>query len=260
MVFKKRTAKTRKRTPARKTRVRSKKMHKRGMKASSNCITFYSKSQMPLPTMYKCKFVIFGKCILGAGLTDNSAGVKLNSPYIPFNNAAQGAFATMSPASATNQPVGLTNLWNSSMYQNFRIYASKIDIKISQVLATDTAEITVIPAVTGAQMATLAGLQPEQLPQIPFSKYIITTQARQNHISNYMTCHKLLGVPKAAIDLDLSNNFTGALGSDPAGLMYWYINIRSSDQEATLNDIVLDVKVTYYTELWRLYDASLHNT
>jgi len=226
------------------------------MRISRNVIKYSVRNKLPLPPRFKTKFTMFGKLVLASGFTNANGAISANELTAPFNNTFMGMWSNVNPAFATNQPTAMTTLLNANCYENYRVYASSIKLKIPQIAALDCCEVLTIPVTD----INLTASEFRKLAQQPYSKWITTTNARQNFVKNYMTTHKIYGTTARAVQDDVSTNFQGNLGQAPFKTWFWYVFVQSSDLQNTTNDIVLDVQIDYYVELWNLQTGLLVET
>lgn len=228
-----------------------------GFSASPTLVTYMSKGQSPFPRRYR---TIFHSSIYGfvaAGSTSGHFTVNMNSAYLPW---AGGAWPNALPAIATLQPAGYSSVVNGTLYQNVRVYGSKLSVEFLPQALTDTVQVTLTPAVSAAVPTSVATAMAQ-----PYTKQLLMSSSKMNSrngsfISNYMSQSKLLGVNKKAIEFDLSGNYTHTYNGDPANLFYWVVNLTTPDAVALATNLEYRVKLNIYCELYNDSAAILPQT
>lgn len=215
---------------------------------------------VPFPSKYFTKFTgtLTGR-LAAATLTDKQLPIKMNSIITPFDQCTDPAFTFPSINPLVYVLAGTSNLLNVNMYNYFRVLGCRIDIDIQPDDISDVMMCTVTP--------TNSDLFPTNVREATEQKFtmigtfgngrepVITTMSgrilnKARSMKHYMTTAKFLGVPKKAIDYDLSGVYTGSYASDPAGLHYWNVWIGPLDGVATSSPVAFRITVTYYTEVY----------
>lgn len=218
-------------------------------------------SQVPVPQRYRCKFVTsvqFNMIVGAGGAASGIIPVKMNSIFHPWANSGLGAnpYANFGPqAVGTLQPSGYASLINANLYKRWRVYSSAIELKFNPSAQADTLIVAVTPSDNPAIPTSSA-----QAQQQPYCKFRIQQSNQIGVVKNYITQHKLVGATKRAIEDDLSGNFQGNAGGDPADVLYWVINWSTVDTLANTTPIICEIKLTYYCELFGDFGAALLET
>lgn len=228
-----------------------------GFNASPTLVTYMSKGQSPFPRRYR---TIFHSSIYGfvaAGATSGHFTVNMNSAYLPW---AGGTWPNALPAIATLQPAGYSSIVNGTLYQNVRVYGSKLLIEFLPQALTDTVQVTLTPAVSPAVPTSVATAMAQ-----PYTKQLLMSSSKMNSkngsfISNYMSQSKLLGVAKKAIEFDLSGNYTHVYNGDPVNLFHWVVNLTTPDAVALATNLEYRAKLMIYCECYNDSAAILSQT
>lgn len=229
----------------------------RGFSASPTLVTYMSNGQSPFPRRYRTKFnaSIYG--YVAAGSTSGHFSVNLNSAYLPF---AAGSWPNALPAIATLQPAGYSSVVNQTLYQNVRVYGSKLLVEFLPQALTDTVQVTLTPSVSAATPTSVANAMAQ-----PYNKQLLMSSSKMNSrtgsfISNYMSQSKLLGVNKKAIEYDLSGAYTHLYNADPTNTFSWVVNLTTPDAVALATNLEYRVKLVIYCELYNDSAAILPQT
>lgn len=136
------------------------------------------------------------------------------------------------------QPVGFDELM--ALYARFRVTGSKITVRATKALQTETDDLVVLPTA----LSTLVGTDLDTLAEQPFAKrkvgkFGIITPV----ISSYMSTGAMYGLSKQAVRAE--KDFTGTSGSDPSLPWYWTVAYQSIDRSST-QAIYAAVTIEYY--------------
>lgn len=200
--------------------------------------------------------------------TDGTSGyfaLKLNSPYRPVDVA--GTTLTSPNFTGANNRTGLSNgisgaatlealfprgysqLASDTMYQKYRVYASKIRVTVVPGAQADTSIVTVIPITDVVGLGEFAGLS----QNVAFSKERVVTQGADNNantVSNYIDMQSLYGKTKAQIMAD--DEFSASYNDDPVAgkLGLWLVKYNKLNGSANyVSQLSFNIEVIYYTEL-----------
>lgn len=212
---------------------------------------------LPFPPRYKTKltFSVYGILEAGDldGIGEGRCWVNLNSPYHPIENTSwgplgSGPFTLPTVSHATIQPAAFSQICNATLYQSFRCYGSSIKITLTPKQTADNIELAITPSnQTGAPIAVATAMAR------PYSKRALMQVGKGKlGVNNYMSTNRLLGVTKSAIQNDLSGQFIGTFGTNPASQQYWIINVAKPNTTDSDADMDFEMTVTYYVEFFDL--------
>lgn len=213
------------------------------MTASKDLIVYMSPQQMPFPPRYRTKL----QCDLQGYVTSATAAsgnfyFLMNSIYLP---AASGGFPNSSPAIASLLPTGYSSLLNAHLYQRFRVFASKITVQVVPSAQADTVNFTITPSnAAGTPSVTYTAMAQ------PYTTSRLCQSNQKSFVKNFITQHKLEGVPKKAIEDDLSGNYEGSYATQVNQPRYWNCNWSTVDAVNTTTPLLFVVRLEYFVEMW----------
>jgi len=163
----------------------------------------------------------------------------------PLNLAGSGYNDLPNPLGvtlATAQCIGYSEL--KAIYNNWRVYGSKISVTLTPQALTDTVQLAVLPSYNSIISESLATVQ-----QQPFAKSMQVSSSRGSGrpLTNFITQHKLAGVRRQAIEDDLSGKFAANPGN-PSVTATWNIFWETPDGVNLATNCTYNVKLTYFVE------------
>jgi hypothetical protein len=159
----------------------------------------------------------------------------------------------------TAMPIGLSQiLGQNAIYENFRVYASKISMRVISGNTNDQIAFVIYPIAS----AGTPGVNFQRLIENPLRSgpkiidYYGT--AHFNTLTNYKTISSIVGVhPNAVRD---AVEYAGNYNSQPAALVRWGVSIYNTLFLDFTDDIPIEIKLTYWTEFYNINDRSMKIT
>lgn len=226
--------------------------------ANKGMISYMAPLQQPMPPRYRCKFSIGAQFNVdpAQNVASGSFRVDMNNIREPFSPSGLDAvpYANFAPGTAaTLNPANYSALVNAQLYQKYRVYSSKMILKVIPSAQADTVMVTVVPALstTGPTSTGTALAQ-------PFCKSRLFQSSQIGVISNYIAQHTLAGTTRRAIEDDLSNRYMGRYTNDTIEQFYWFVNWNTVDAINLSTPLIFEVKMEYYCELFS--DVSAQTT
>lgn len=195
--------------------------------------------------------------LAAATLADQILPIKMNSVYLPFEQCTAAAFTFPSITTTSYQMAGFNNIFNVNLYNYYRVLGCRIDIDLQPDDIADVMNCTITPTnnigfPTNVREATEQKFTVLGVFGNGRDPVITTMSGRQmpkaKSLTSYMTTARFLGVPKKAVEYDLSQTYTGTYTSDPLGLHYWAIWMNPLDGVATTSPVAFRISVVYYVE------------
>lgn len=219
-------------------------------------LTFMSKLFNPCPLPHR--FVTTTSC-QNQGYYPAATGigayfqVSLNCPQLPFSLATTVSGSQIpNPVTAitTLNSLAFGSLVQSRLYNSYRVYASKIRIKIIPTALSDPLAVGIYPAIPGS--ALNYGVS----DNMPFSKnWLVTSEKGYTVLENFVTLPELNGISSQALRDDVSLTYTGSTAAAPLRPFNWYVNWYDLTQNNIGARVGIDCQVIYYMELFDLnYD------
>lgn len=223
-------------------------------RAGPNSICYMSPRQMPFPNRYRCKFTtsITGQ-MPTATMMPQQFTATLNDAALPFFG---GNWPNALPAINTLNPTGFTALANPSLYQNVRVYGSKISVEFLPSALVDILQVCVTPSDSASVPATVATAMAQPYTKQHFMSSSKQNTARGNGISNYISVHKFIGVTASALQNDLSGNYISTYNGDPNMPLFWVVNLTTPNNVATTSVIDFRCTIIHYVELFNATTAA----
>nr|WAE42909.1 MAG: capsid protein [Cressdnaviricota sp.] len=261
-----------KRTPVRRPRRKSTFRGRKLIKKRSQSMTIPRRNINLFPSRYftKLKQTITGFIPPMTG-TEGFFIVDGNSFSLPFQSIIGGyglidiggtaSLITLSnSSSSSNQLNGYTRI--TSIYQSFRVHASKLSIKCQPASVSDTIELYIVPVsysvlvdATGPYQPNLS--VPQQVPLVDliaqnYVKHRMITSGSANQKAYTVSCfskaHNILGLTKRQYNDQLPP--TGSAGNLPTNLQTFYYvqyNLLENSAPNTAN-IVFEIDYESYVE------------
>ena len=245
-------------------RLSGKKYYKKVLKKGQMTLVNSSKPKLNIPINPKflTKFTVSA-----TGYVPSAAGpsgffaVKLNSPYQPLNASAglftavtNGSGVYLGAISSGVNPRGFSNLCSLTMYNNYRVYASRIKITVIPRSVLDQVLVTVVPITN----ATLSAQTAELEQNVAFSKEIIAssnTDNNRNTFTHYIDLQSLDGLNKYQLMSDTTK--VGTYQTNPSDLSVWAIKWLNTNNAALNSALAFNYEITYYTELFEMNYESM---
>lgn len=213
---------------------------------------------IPLNPRYLTKFTfsMMGVVPPGDGHTDGLFVIRLNSPSAPlltnptFTSTSNNNGVLLGGITSGTNARAFSNLVSSSMYNKYRVYASRIKLTIIPRSVLDTTLVTVVPTTHNQGSQTQTAVLDQN---VAFSKEkIVSSNADMgnNTIISYIDMPSLDGQTKQQFMAD--ENKVGVLNQAPQDLSLWvikYINTTNANYNSALS---FNIEVVYYTELFEV--------
>lgn len=205
--------------------------------------------QMPFPTRFRTIMTSGFRGIIPAGSTTVQYFCKLTSVNLPF---AGGGWPNSSPAVATLYPAGCRVIWNTNLYNRFRVESSRIKVILSPVTSLDTMLVSITPGVF-ANVPASAQIAISQ-PNAVWKTISYSTPESARTLTNRIAVHQLVGVRKQAIEDDLSGQFYGNIVSgtpvEPVAQHYWVLNAERNDSGSVNSNFGFEVELQHEVEFF----------
>lgn len=224
---------------------------------AQDVVTYMSRLPNPCPlpnrfvTSFSCQNQGYYPAATGTGAYWQ---VALNSPVLPFSAASTVSGTTLPnpyTAISTLQPIAWSSMFNNRVYNSYRVYASKIRVKVIPTSLTDPIAFGIYPAIPGSALNYAIS------DNMPHGKnWLITTEKGVTVCENFVTLPVLNGISQQAMRDDVSTTYTGSTGVPyPLRPFNWYCNFYDLTQANIGSKLCFDVNVIYYVELFDLnYD------
>lgn len=219
-----------------KSRYGGRKYIKRKMKAQTRTVGIF----MPDRYFTKLRYSYFKTVTDDNTLTPSRRSIEFrgNSLYDPDSSVGIGQ----------NQPLGFDQL--VQFYSRYRVYASKIVVRVHSLGATGTSPyyLAVIPYNTNTSFLSDNTL--EKISEQPYSRYITRNQYDSNgYIKSVMSTAKIYGVPKTAVKVD--DLYSSLVDNNPANQWAWMIAFGQLNPAVTTSTTYsMEIKITYYAEFY----------
>lgn len=218
--------------------------------ANKGMISYMAPLQQPMPPRYRCKFSIGAQFNVdpAASVASGAFVVDMNNIRLPFATSGLDAapYANFAPSTAaTLNPANYSALVNAELYQKYRVYSSKMILKVIPSAQSDTVMVTVVPA-----LSTLGPSSTGTALAQPFCKSRLFQASQIGVISNYIAQHTLAGTTRRAIEDDLSNRYMGRYTNDTIEIFNWFVNWNTVDGVNLTTPLIFEVKMEYYCELF----------
>lgn len=224
-------------TYRKKTRYGGRKYIKRKMKAQTRTVGTF----MPDRYFTKLKYSYF-RVVSDSPASDGTKGViefRGNSLYDPDDSVGTGQA----------QPLGFDQL--VQFYSRYRVYASKIYVKMHSLAATGTTPyyLAIVPRLRDGSILTSPSI--EVISEQPYSKYITRNQYDSNRgIKSIMSTAKIFGVPKVSVKAD--DAYSAIVSGNPVLGWLWSINYGTLNSSLNITPVQysMEIKITYYAEFY----------
>jgi len=204
---------------------------------------------MPLPPRFRTVMFTGFKGVFAASVNSYQAFCKLNCVSLPFIG---GGWSNSVPLITTLQPAGLSAIFNSSLYNRFRVIASRLVVVVSPENAADIILTTISPSGFANTPAT-APVAISQ-PYTTTKTISYATPLKDRTIINRVSVAQFLGVRPQAIQDDLSGQFIGNIISgspvDPSSTHYWVVNFMREDGGSIASSVSFDVRLEHDVEFF----------
>nr|WAE42352.1 MAG: capsid protein [Cressdnaviricota sp.] len=248
---------SKKRRTVRRRRMTSrKKSFAKGLRISSQMITYMPKgTKNPFPPRYRTR--LYSVLTGSAPNTTSSAWtfvIDQNNILTPWNTLSSGIVTSWPGPNltiASLNPIGVDALiGTTSPYTHFRVISSRVSMAVNPTdVAGDTnAQAIVIVIVPVIDFAALPS-EGETADMIPYSKTSFNNELKGViRCRNSITVSKLAGVRSRAIEDDLSGAYIGNSVTKPSALQQWGIYVYAPN----LVDVGFNYRATisYDVELW----------
>lgn len=228
---------------------------RRNFRANDQMVSYNTNWKIPFPQ--RMRIAVTASCKgywSDEGTLYPTMSCFFNKCYLPFNTSSpfqniQGIYT-----SAQINPLGLTSLLNANTYTRYRVYASKISLRVTPTVASDAVDVIIYPY-PGVPVNTTT-LQ--QVIGLPYSKQKVFTISTDTPLTVYATTSDVSGYKKEAIQLDTANQLTGDLAAGPSQYWTWGVTMQQQETQGALNNrLGFTAEVTYYVELYELNYAGL---
>lgn len=198
-----------------------------------------------MPDNYRTPMSVSYQGYIQTASTPTYFDVYGNSVYRPFQTTQQISTMVTAVASSTaaSSPIGYTNL--SSLYNEYRVRASRIKVTVTPSLASDAVTVVVQPinSVLGAVAPPTYAMNER------YSKWKLCTfsnNVKENTIIHYMNSSKALGLTPEQYDSQLPI----VVGNAPAASLdwYWQVSCYTNSGIATVGQIFVTVELDLYVE------------
>lgn len=213
----------------------------------------------PLPMEYMCKFVAsaFMYSAVGAGSGDYIFNFKMNSLYLPFQNAVASGVTYNTINVATYQCPGYSTLLNANCYTKYIVQSVKIEFDVIPQNILDNTTACIVCSHTGSVPANVASAMSR-----PWCTQMEFTTGRTYKLGDYpmkmyVPIHKYLGIPKLLYKYDQSGQWMGTYNSDAANTLELVTLVETGDNQVVTSALEFRVRITYYVLLKDLVTESL---
>lgn len=146
---------------------------------------------------------------------------------------------------AGHQPMGFDQL--TALYKQFRVFGSRIEMKITDTSATAGASAIELATVPSFTSSDFAATDPQTVAEEAYAKFTIvpTHTAGMTYHSNYIDIAKFYGRRRTDFS---ATDFYGSDSVNPANIVYWHVCAQAIDEATTLANLYIYLTITYYVE------------
>ena len=141
------------------------------------------------------------------------------------------------------QPLAFDQL--VQFYSRYRVYASKIQVRVHSLAGTGTTPyfLAVVPYNTNSSFISDNSI--EAIVEQPYSRYITRNQYDSNAmIKTIMSTAKIYGVPKTSVKVD--DLFSAPVSNNPQNQWAWHITYGQLNTSiGTPTSYSMEIKITY---------------
>lgn len=134
-----------------------------------------------------------------------------------------------------------------TLYKNYRVRASKIQIELLTESATSTTQNCYVVLIPQNSTTAITATQIDWVSELPYSKVRPFNIAKPLTLSNYASVAKILGVQRSQVSTD--DKYAGDATSNPTNTFGWGIYMQPADASATTT-IYAKVRIIYYAEFY----------
>jgi len=204
---------------------------------------------MPFPPRFRTIMTTSTKGYVSSGTGQLLWYCRMNGVNLPFSG---GGWNNGLPAIATLQPTGLKSVWNTDLYNRYRVISSRITLVLSPQATADTTLVTITPSVFANSPSTNYSALAQ--PLTVHKTVSANTAPGARTLINRVSTSQLLGVRSQAIEDDLSGQFIGNIISgsavDPVAMHYWIVNFYTEDGTVYGGNIVFDCQLEHEVEFF----------
>lgn len=216
-------------------------------------------ARTPLPPEFQTQFIAsaFMYSSTGVGTGDYIFNFKMNSIYLPFQNAAPSGVTYNTINVATYLPAGYNTLLNANAYLKYLVRGVKIEFDCLPQSVTDPVSCAITCSRTGSVPASLGAALSK-----PWTKHLAFSSSKQYKMGDYplkmyVPIHKFLGIPKFMYENDPSGQWLGQYNTDATNTLELVTLVETGDNSVLSNPLEFRVRITYYVTLRELITESL---